>query len=333
MTHNSRAGGVRSYATLKVILSHPFSGALYWWFATLAGAPEATARLHPYYRALHDRVEENLDVALGCAVIFDDIIIPAADASFPADTRRSAGATISALAISTNWDATQEAYSLLAEHQQALLQDASIRATLRDLEPEAKNLGLLYAITDILLTAEHGAPVVCSSLRRRLIGRLLELGIVPSARPEQAETTQAMADTLETYTEVMGLTFLSESVEELGEVKWDHEIRSYAESFQQALTAPSADGTSRLFESIQEAWEGAEAAGHVAGAFSSVATALDAVSLIPGVGTATGAVALGSDLAARTAERRGESLRWFELSNRIQRYESLRRLRAKCAPD
>ena len=38
---------------------------------------------HPYYAALFGNVSAHIDVALACALIYEDIIIPAADAIAP----------------------------------------------------------------------------------------------------------------------------------------------------------------------------------------------------------------------------------------------------------
>src|SRR4051812_34888885 len=92
---------MRENCAVRAILSHPFSGAMYWWFTDLVGHPLASENppTHPYYAALFATARRDIDVALACAVIFDDVILPAVDAPFPDTPGFSGSGNVGPLAI------------------------------------------------------------------------------------------------------------------------------------------------------------------------------------------------------------------------------------------
>src|SRR5580693_846833 len=81
--------GAGRKSSMKIILSHPYSGAVHWWFGQLqrVGGDQALKRPYSgYYRTLYGSDIDNfIDIALACLVIFDEIVIPAADAAFPGE--------------------------------------------------------------------------------------------------------------------------------------------------------------------------------------------------------------------------------------------------------
>lgn len=86
---------------MKVLISHPFSGALYAFFtehlAEYRTRPPGPREPHPYYRTLFgDRFPEYQEVALTLALLFDEIVIVPADSHLPPDdTTRIWGCTAS----------------------------------------------------------------------------------------------------------------------------------------------------------------------------------------------------------------------------------------------
>src|SRR4051794_29031318 len=66
---------------MQVVLSHPFSGAFYWWLAAQSdsGEPREKRPRSTYYRTLYGNVDRNLDVALTSLVVFEEIVLAGAD--------------------------------------------------------------------------------------------------------------------------------------------------------------------------------------------------------------------------------------------------------------
>jgi hypothetical protein len=192
-------------------------------------------------------------------------------------------------------------------------------------------MALLYALADVLLTQAYSAPVLCAAGRRRIVLRLIELGVVevPVSVADAVRSSHGVLDGLEGYFGIAGLTFTSTTIHQLAVVKWNEKIRSYSACFQNALPSGSGDGLDPLLEKIAEAWSSSEVATEIGGAFSAISRTLGPLGLVPGAGMITGAVAMAADGAGALAERRAEKLRWYEIGPEIARVESLRDLEAE----
>jgi hypothetical protein len=315
---------------VKVVLSHPYSGALYWWLAVQSDAAPGQKEKRPrhgYYRTLYGDVDRNLDIALACCVIFEEVVLPGADAPFPGfDRYGDDEMRLAALELSSGWGPISEAQKLLGPVEDDLLRDPIISGVLRAMPLDARRLALLYAVADVLLTQAHSAPVLCAPGRRRVVLRLIELGVVevPPEVAEEVRASHGLVEGLEGYVGVASLTFTSESIDRLAGVKWNVKIRAYADAFQKVLSADGADGLDPLLASMADAWSGSEVADEIGGAFSALGHSLGLVGLVPGVGTVSGLVGMGADGLGAAAERRAERLRWYELGPEIKRFESLR---------
>jgi hypothetical protein len=317
---------------MKVVLSHPFSGALHWWLAaqSSASAGQRSKRpSHGYYRTLYGDVDKNLDIALACSVIFEQIVLPAADAPYP-QFERTEDETLhlGALEMETDWGVVREAMRLVEPIEGDLLHDEVIRTVLARVPADAQRMALLYATTDVLLAQIHLAPVICAPGRRKLVMRLLELEIAPLAADlsKAIDAAGGLVEELETWTGLVSLRFTSNTIQRLADVKWNGLIRDYSQNFQQALLSASATNVDRLFQDIAAAWDSAELATQVAGAFSATSRTMGPLGLLPGIGIAPGLVGMGADAAAMRYEQKAGKFRWYELGAEIQRYESLRAL-------
>lgn len=212
---------------MKAILSHPFSGALHWWFAAQSGAggeQQSKRPRHPYYRALYDEVDENLDVALLFSVVFDELVLPAVDAPYPmfeGDARKQL--RLAPLEITADWSLVFEATERLRPIEDDLRHDHVIAPLISGLSDEAQRLALLYATADVLLADAHAAPVLCAPGRRRVVLRLMELNVAPvsSGLAETIDAAGGLVEGIDAYAEVVGLSFASRTIDALSDVKWN----------------------------------------------------------------------------------------------------------------
>lgn len=313
---------------MRVILSHPYSGAIYWWFANQGDIdPDQKSKKprHGYYRTLYGDVDKNLDTALACAVVFDDIILPSADSFIPGD--------VSNLGMTGSWEPITEAWKITSDLGSVLLEDEGIKKVLSKVPRNARNQAIWYAVADILLAQEHNAPIICAPGRRALVQRLVELGIgglSPLASEALLRLGVNVSSGLRDYVTIVGLDVISRDAESLGRIKWNSDIRNYATKFQSALfglseQAPIGD----LYDAIGQAWESAEARRGLKGFFSATTRTLSVFGLIPAVGTVTGAAALASDAASSVAGRMEKKASWYELGPEMMRLERLDSLEAE----
>jgi hypothetical protein len=257
-------------------------------------------------------------------VIFDDVVLPSADAAFPGESGR-----IPELNIVSDWGPMAHAYEVYERNKDQLDADPVIRTILRRVPRDARGMALQNAIADIVLSYEHDAPVICSRGRKALIDRLVALEIVPELQQDATlgQASRRMSIDLEDYVTVVGLLFRAENLESLASIKWNERIRNYAGEFQKVLTSTASQPElGGLYEHIATAWTAVESGEGIASAFSAASRSFSVASLVPGIGTVTGVLGIGADVASAVTERHNERLRWFQVGPEISRYQSLRDL-------
>ncbi len=322
---------------MRVVLSRPYAGALYWFFRN-HDYPESKTPTHPYYRHLYGDVDRHLDMALACAVIFDEIVLAAADSPYPhgehADDYRRV--RIPELKLTADWDPVSAGRALAEEAGRDLLLDEQVRQVLRHVPTAVKSYVIADVMADVLLMRKYEAPLVSSSGRRALVLRLQELGALPMLHTNDvtaparsslgastlAALSRSASQQLQDYVSVTGLMFTAQDVRTLGRIKENPRVRRYAGSFQQVITQ-SGGTMPELYEAIAQAWTSRDLTVNISAGFSTTSRGLSVLGLIPGVGTVTELVGMGADAAALAAEKRVERQSWFELGPEIKRLDSL----------
>ncbi|MFJ5305402.1 hypothetical protein [Streptomyces sp. NPDC088350] len=297
-----------------------------------------TRPAHPYYRHLYGNFDEHLDVALACAVIFDEIILPAADARYPDSVMSPDYRTVEipGLGLFADWDpvrASREAMTGIAED---VARDARISHILKNVPKRLRTQVVVDVATDMLLLGEYKAPVISSPGRRAMLLRLIELdvladlglslggvGSIQKSATESPATLGAVTE-LRKYVSVTGLTFKSPDVKSLSGIKSNSLVRNYAGNFQKVLTADNSDtGPLDLFESIRSAWKSRVLQSRISGSFTATSRGLSVLGLIPGVGTVAEVVAMGAEATAIASEKLERKNSWYEIGPEILRLESL----------
>ncbi len=304
---------------MKVIISYPYSGALYWWFGQEREFALPKTPQHSYYAALFGDVDRHLDVALTSALVYEEFLIPAADAAYPGlgNLQHHSPADLG-LEVS-EWDPIQIAQKLTIPLNEYWQEDPVLGQLLAGKDEVDVHMELMYAIADALLAAEHRVPVLCSDGRRATVQRLIELGVVP-VEPEivdQFRRGNAAGQMVDSYAQVTGLTFGTDGIREFVDLKEASPLREYAQGFQRALASPGTASEHDFYEAIAVAMESKQVAEQVRGTFEATSRVMSVLGLIPGVGTVTGLADLGSDAAAATAQARADGLSWFELSQTV----------------
>ena len=306
---------------MKVILSHPFAGPLYWWFEQERQHPMSRDPHHPYYAALFGDVSRHIDVALACTLIYEEVVIPVADAIHPGLGELQDLSTSDIGIEVTSWEPISVAQKLSEPLRAgAWREDAILSQALADRSDSEVSLELHYAVADVLLAEEYGAPVLCSDGRREVIRRLLELGVVSGAGAGLTHfdsSATSAANMVEAYAEIAGLTFGVSGYRRFAELKWAPDLREYAASFQRSVSKPGVDTREKLYEAIATAMSSQELARRIEGAFEATSRVLDVAALVPIIGTPAGFASLGAQAGAAGAKRREMHARWYELSQAV----------------
>jgi hypothetical protein len=323
---------------MKVILSHPYSGAIYWWFGKEAGFPPSLRRpgpreRHPYYRALFGKSLECINVARACIVIFEEVVMPAIDAPF---VRGPSELVEPALNVSADWNPVHQARRIVDRDEAELLSDPIIDSIVGRLPSDQWGLELLYALVDIFLASDTSAPVLCAPGRQALIHRLIELDVASEElSPRQKSNLgplragAGLAEVLGDYVGVTALDFRASKVSDIGRIKEDAKVRAYASTFQRILMGRGKPVAAEdFYHEIRDAQAAAKADGGIARAFRTTSRALSIGSLIPVIGTPAALGSLAADAGAKAAEKRREALSWYELAPRIEYLRSLNALQA-----
>lgn len=320
---------------MKVVISHPFSGALYAFFAThqsdRLSPPPAPRHPHPYYRTLYgDAFPRYQEMALTLALLFDELVIVPADAFLPGRQYWQPDHTYNnpEIGLCTEWDF--ELRRQLDEEVAQDLQDDEVRRVLARVPPLARQQILRDSRYEIHLAQKYECPIVCVGGRRRIIERIIE------SRSATSQTYDAPALRMaEEYLKLMGPIFEPKDVDTLIDLKKDSELRKYAAAFAAAMKrfGDSVDVRIDLMKALREAMASARLAKNLCGVFEGTSTALSVVGLIPILGTAASWVGLGTEGAAKAAESRQRSQSWYEFAGQVRRVASIKRLERRIASE
>jgi hypothetical protein len=325
---------------MKVILSYPWLGALYWWMQGTGDYAISARSQHPHYRHLYGNAEQNVDVALATTVVFEDVIVAAADTRFPQSTSPSSEiARIASLSLTADWEARLEEQNLAGSVAKDVLEDPYIKMILRRVPWKAKAAVIEDAIVDAYLIGKYHSPLICGAGRYRIIDRLINLGVVTKEMvtgtpifhlnegPHSLGEEGLMATGLESYVELAALSFRSEDVPALATVKNQPVIREYAEGFQNALLRTREPGPT-LNQLMTEAVHSSHVASQISGVLSFVSRGLSFLGLFPGF-SAAGIPAVLTDWISVLIGAQGGRRAWYESA---QLFSDMNRLRLLDSP-
>jgi hypothetical protein len=314
----------------KVVLSHPFSGALYAFFSEKGqGRSVPEKARHPYYRTLYgDHFRKLSDLALTLTVLFDSILLSPADHWLPDFASHSRGGDYSNpnLGLYTSWNEWSEVSEEIESRVSGDLSDASIAAILRSVPPISRKQILTDARFEIYLARRNDCPIVCSQGRRGIIERILKR----EAMPNQPNTIAAPSlELVEQYIEVTGLVFQPATLDDLYDLKTDRELRSYASSFRTAMQhfENSKEVRRELLIALQKAMNISSLAKRATGIFDTAGTILNVAGLVPIVGTVASALGLATSAGEVSSRRISMKQQWIEFGPQVARIRSLNRIR------
>lgn len=320
-------------AATRVILSYPYSAALYAFFAEDMGrdgfgqGPPRPRHPHPYYRTLFgDSYYRYEAIAISLALIFDQIILPPADTYLPADRDEGGNYVNADLGLEVHW----EQFSQLQDEAEAFvslyLQDPVIIRILGRIPDFGRKMILQSCHYEILEAETTNCPIVCGEGRRAILQHLVHKQNI-SAELQNRANLQVLEDYLELllpYFKVPG------DINTLCEIKQTRPLRQYAKALFRAMgEAGKSDARRVLATEMLEAMNSVDFAERLAGFCETTSTVLSVAGLLPGIGLGASVASLGFSASAKRKAAVAAGAKWWEFAFEVTRQIQLRELRRK----
>jgi hypothetical protein len=304
----------------KIILAHPFSGAIYSYFSDQMGGgaanTEVLARSHSYYRTLYGKnYASNVDLALCFLLMYDEVWIAPADNRWP-DSSIDPGnrAYIPELGLNADWDDFHKSTSGTdGRFVDNLLDEPRLQTVLRTMKiPQPYwNILVQYALYEANLSARLRIPILCSPGRRALISVLIDI-LEPSLHPQF--TGKQEIQFVDIYRQHVGLALAPKSLDHLMKVKRNPAVRKYGNAF---LAVVEESYNSELSTEISVAEAILDAMDSEATASMCSGTLNWGAKLFKLAGASTG-LPLAFSLGSKLAEGRKEAAGWYEFGGSIE---------------
>lgn len=218
----------------KIILGHPFAGSLYMFFEQqMSDYPFKEPINHPYYRDLFGRSYNYWkDLAFTLFAIFDEIILPPADAYIPDYDKYSSNGIYynKELGIYTSWNDffTDEIHEQVKKD----LEDPFIQKLLLNYPSREKEGILSYIRLYIKLSKKHNCPVLCGGTYQEIFTYLVN---TRNCKIDNETTAGNSVSFTQNYLEASVAAFNISSIDSLYEIKSDRDIKTYAKNFQRII--------------------------------------------------------------------------------------------------
>lgn len=256
-----------------VILGHPYSGALYAYFADqLQGEYSHTKTAHSYYKTLYGKnYDLYVEISLNLLLLYRNVWVCMADNPLPETASRMADRSCIPEIGLNLLEHNSIDYQKRRHYLDCLCEDYAIGHMLGTRMRIPKNSWwqiLDSAIDEALFSAKKRIPLICSYGRRQVIKRIVEIDR-PSLEPILPELQHVKF--IETYRSITGLAISPTGLDDLLQIKFDHAVRDYGDKLLDvAFSASSLDGVVDEFQVarlIQESMDNEVIAKRYSGAF------------------------------------------------------------------
>jgi hypothetical protein len=224
----------------SIILSFPYSGALYRYFTDQLGSGSLQEPVtHRYYRTLFGRNASNhIELALNFLLLYDKVYVTPADNHWPTSRLNPTDKyTVTELGLTADWEdfqaKDQQAYTQYLDY---LCHHESITKLLGQTFKLAKRDWrqiLDQCIYESGLSARKRIPILCSAGRRVLIQELVSIQ-APSLHP--IFSRQSEVKFIESYRTLSGMALMPRNLDELMDAKPDKAVRQYGNALVNAST-------------------------------------------------------------------------------------------------
>jgi len=307
----------------KIILGHPYSGALYAYIADQTqGASSCYTRAvgsHSYYTTLYGRnYAKYIERALMFTLVYDEVYLTPADNPWPKSKLSSSNAVHIELGLHADWDDYKPLFNDTSGHVHRYLSDPVISTLLPQtfkIPKSVQKMVMSSILYEYSLSRELRCPVICSPGRRQVLKRLVEIDRPAIHATVIGDVHIAATDA---YMDATGLLLSPKSLDNLIEIKPDKNVRTYGEHLLSALTemqsAPTSELKLRLLTMARDAIEQDTVGKYASGLLGWLGTLLRIVGLPH--------LAIVPAAGAKLADYQADLASWYAFSGEVQKAES-----------
>lgn len=306
---------------MDIVLSHPFSGALYAFFTEKATGEKVPKKIgHPYYQTLYGKNHyETRDLALTQLLMYEKVFIVPADNHMPEIKKHSSGGKYenNELGLFTDWDYHQRAQAEIEAQIELDQQDSVISRILAKVPLYSKRQILRDARLEVALANKFKCPILAGSGRNAIIKRLSEID--GNSTPPQF-IGAGVVRTTEHYINLASLTFNPTNYDLLYSYKQDRELRLYADSLRKIVSGvgESDDPRKELLLLMRESMEKNSLTKKASGFLDVTSILLSLAGFIPVAGPFFSGAELAATAGGKILDRQARRT-WYEFGPRIKR--------------
>lgn len=306
----------------KIILGHPFSGALYGYLSDQIAKEHSHTNAigkHGYYTTLYGKkYKDFVEVSLMFSLIYDEVFVTPADNHWPESKSTEGRDFHPELGLHAEWDAYRNLFNDTDGMVTHYLNDQTIKEVLTNsfrIPVQYQQMVLSSILYELNLSRKHRCPILCSNGRKRVIERLIEIdrpAIHPITIPE--DKIEIVTD----YMNVTGLLLSPSSLENLIDVKPDAQIRDYASAFlgmlEQYQRSPSRPNQMVILDLARNAIEQEKVSKLVSGLLNWLSTLLRLVGATP--------LSMASKGGSFVANWSADGAKWYAFAGEIRKAET-----------
>ncbi len=315
----------------KIVLGHPLSGALYAYFdkELNEGHHVESSKYHSYYKTLYGKhFESFIDIALSLSLIYDTIILPAADNPVPDYSKYQTNGEYYNPEFGLYFTWLDEAnYShIVTDKVRHLLADKEISSMLWKIPKHVHEQIIREVLFELSMAKRFNATLFTLGKRQALAKRISQ--IENSEEPKLSEKNKIRV--ISSYLDITGLLFQPMDIQSFYYLKTENDLREYSKSFLNVIENYSPENPSDIKRDllllIKEAISKDNLNSKISGVFEGSSTLMNYIGLIPVAGTVAGLVGIGTDLAARGVDKFNEKNKWYEFASQIEKFKSLEKI-------
>lgn len=303
----------------KVILGHPYSGALYGYISDQMSPQYAHTNSigrHDYYTTLYGKnYKKYVDLALMLSLIYDNVYLTPADNHWPESPTSKTHGVHPELGFHAEWATYSSLFSDTNGRVQSYLNDKQIKTILtkKFRIPESSQLMIVSSILyELNLSRLHRCPIICSFGRKTVIERIIEID-KPAIHPTVLNSYKV--ELINDYMSVTGLFLAPTNLEDLIRVKPEHEVRDYAKKYLNMLEnfqkSPTISNKLLLLDLAKNAIEQQKISNLISGLFNWASSLFRLINCTPASVVSKG----GSMIATWSAD----NAEWYEFSGVISK--------------
>lgn len=306
----------------KIILGHPYSGALYGYISDQIGVEYSHTNSignHGYYTTLYGKkYKKFIDQALMLSLIYDKVYLTPADNYWPESPTTQNRDYHPELGLYAEWNTYKSLFNDTSGLVQHYLNDSQIKKILSRIFriPNEYQIMVLSSILyELNLSRMHRCPIVCSNGRKLIIERLIQIDR-PATHPITLNSDKV--EVISNYMSATGLFLSPTSLENLIHIKPEPQVREYARSYLLMLenyqALPTKSNQLAILELSRNAIEKEKISTLASGLFNWLGTLFRLIGSTP--------LSLASKGGSFAANWSADNAKWYALSGEIRKAES-----------